>query len=142
MNQPDMIDPVGNPEEKTTRSRKVVLWGGDDLLVQAVSFFLQAGKDWDLIRVSNDGGVDQLVEDAKQIDPEVIILCQDRIDEGATLPLLLINEHLCLKVVTVSLESNLMQVYSKQNVILEGGAELLSIIETGNFPRCTFGKEA
>ncbi|HKI52794.1 MAG TPA: hypothetical protein VJ987_01620, partial [Anaerolineales bacterium] len=76
-----------------------------------------------------------------RIKPEVVILCEDKIDEKSALPSLLINEQHCLRVVTVGLESNLMQVYSKHNVVLQGASELLSIVESGNFPTCTSGKE-
>jgi len=34
-----------------------------------------------------------------------------------------------------------MQVYSKQNVLLRGVSDLLSILENGNISNCTPGKE-
>ena len=35
----------------------------------------------------------------------------------------------CLKVVTVSLKSNLVQVYSKHNVIIHDVSDLLAVVE-------------
>ena len=125
----------------STSPRKIILWGRDDLLSQAVDLFLQTTQTWDVIRLSSDSGVEKLIEETQRINPEVVVLCGEKVDEYSSLPLRLINEQGCLRVVTVGLESNLMQVYSKQNVMLQGVSELLSIFESGNFPICTSGEE-
>ena len=126
---------------ESTSPRKIILWGRDDLLSQAIDLFLHVNQSWDVTRLSSDSGEEKLIEETQRISPEVVILCRERIVEDASLPLRLINEQFCLRVVTVGMESNLMQVYSKQNVLLQGASELLSIVESGNFPICTSGEE-
>ena len=124
-----MIEPMGAVDMESTSPRKIILWGRDDLLSQAVDLFLQTNQSWDVIRLSSDSGVEQLIQETKRIDPEVVFLCREKVDEDSSLPLRLINEQFCLRVVTIGLESNLMQVYSKHNVILQGASELLSIVD-------------
>ena len=136
MNMPKMIDSLGSSEKVSIRSRKVVLWGWDGLLAQSIGLFLEADMNWDVIRILDGTGIDKLMEETKRIIPEVVILCQERVDVESVLPMRLISEHLCQKVVAVSLESNLMQVYSKHEVMLQGASDLLSIIESGDFSNC------
>ena len=136
----DMVEPVEKTNEGPARSRKAILWGGDDLLSQAVGLFLESSMTWDVIRVSSEEGVEKLIQETKRVNPEAVILCQDRVGDS-DLALRLINEQLCIKVLVVSLENNLMQVYSKHNVVIQGTSDLLSIFDSGNFSNCTLGKE-
>lgn len=117
------------------------MWGREDLLAQAVSLFLEAERLWDVIRVPSSGGVDNLVEEVKRTSPDVVILCQERVDEDPSLPVRLIQEQLCLKVITVGLESNLMQVHSKHSVIVKGTSDLLSVVESGYFSKISQEQE-
>lgn len=137
-----MIEPIKDIDAEPAHTRKVILWGQDDLLSQAIGLFLESNMTWEVTRVSKDGNVDDLIEEIQLVKPEVVILCEDRIDEKSTLPSQLINASLCLKVISVGLESNLMQVHSKQNVILQGASDLLSIIESRNSSACAPEKEA
>lgn len=128
-----MVNPVENIDVEHPHIRKAVLWGQDDLLTQSINLFLEENLTWEVIRVSKDGGIDDLIEEMQRIKPEVVILCEDSLDEKSILPLQLMNEQICLKVISIGLENNLTQVYSKQNIILHGVPDLLSIVETGNF---------
>ncbi len=136
-----MVEPIGNTDAGIIRSRKAILWGQVDVLAQAVSQFLTASVNWDVIRVPIEAGIEGLLMEMKREHPDVVILCQERTEDDASLPIRLIQEQHCPRVVTVELESNQIQVYSKQNIIVQGASDLLSIIETSNFPDCTHAKE-
>lgn len=140
MNFNALIEPE-KPDPEARLTRKAVLWGREDMLSQSVSLFLEIGKTWEVIRVSSDGDIENLTRKIKAVRPEVVILCLDRVNGDYSLPLHLINERLCFKVVTLSLENNVAQVYSKQNLIIQGVRDLLSIIEPENSSNCTPGKE-
>lgn len=137
----DMVEPVGSSKAVPLRSRKAILWGRVDVLAQAVEQFMEASMTWDVVRFPIDAGVENLVRETKRINPDVVILCQERMSDDRSLPIRLIQEQLCLRVVTVELESNLMQVYSKQNVFVQGASDFLSILDSGPFSDCTLGKE-
>ena len=132
-----MIEPMGAVDMESTSPRKIILWGSEDLLSQAVDLFLQTSQSLNVIRLSSEIGVEKLMRETQRINPDVVVLCRDKADDDSSLPLRLINEQACLRVITVGLESNLMQVYSKHNVILQGASELLSIVDSGHLPTCT-----
>ncbi|MGE5377791.1 MAG: hypothetical protein ACM3XO_22250 [Bacteroidota bacterium] len=140
MNLTSLIGPIANIDPQPVQSRKAILWGRDDLLAQVIGSFLK-NTEWDVIRISSDGDVENLIREMKRVKPEVVILCRYKTDDSA-LALRLIEEQTCLKVITLGPDSNHTQVYSKQNIILGGSADLLSIIEKGNFSDYTPGKEA
>lgn len=127
--------------EIPTPTRKAILWGSENLLVRSVELFLEAGSTWDVLRISTDLGEDVLIGAIKKTDPEVVILCADN-EGGSELSLRLISGHPRLKVVVIGLESNLLQVYSSQHVMIEGVSDLLSILEAGNYSDCAPEKEA
>lgn len=137
----NLIKPMGAMTMEQSSPRNIILWGRDDLLSQAVDLFLQTNQSLNVIRLSSDIGVEKLMQEIQSINPDVVVLCREKVDDDSSLPLRLINEQACLRVVTVGLESNLMQVYSKHNHILQGASELLSIIDTDNFPICTSERE-
>lgn len=141
MNLADLIKPE-KPNPEYVPARKAILWGGDDLFSQAVGLFLETRTIWDVVQISSKSRVSVLVETARRIRPEMIILCSDDKSGETTLPMRLIEEIPCLKVITIGLESNLIQVYSRQQVMIEGVSDLLSILETGNFSNYALGKEA
>ncbi len=141
MNLINIIEPTGAMDMESTSPRKIILWGRDDLLSQAVDLFFQTSQSWEVTRLSSESGVEKLIQETHRINPEVVVLCREKVDEDSSLPLRLINEQVCLRVVTVGLESNLMQVYSKHNIMLQGASELLSIVESGNFPICASKEE-
>ena len=136
-----MVEPVGNTDAGTIHSRKAILWGGDDLLSWAVGLFLEARMTWSVIKVSNTDSVENLIQKVTMVKPNVVILCHDTVQGDSVLPLRLINERFCPKVVTVNLENNLVQVYSKQDVIIQGVPDLMSAIEAGIIFDCSPIKE-
>lgn len=141
MNLNDLISP-----EKTdpghSSIRKVIIWGREDLLSQAVSRVLEAGRSWEILRVSSTENIEKLIQKIQTTKPEVVILCQDGVKEDSILPMKVINAQSRLKVVSLSLANNLIQVYSKTDVMVQGGMDLLSIIEPENSSVWTPGKEA
>ena len=136
-----MVEPLEKINTEPIQARKAILWGQVDVLAQAVGQFLEASMSWDVIRVPTEAGVENLVGELRRVRPNVVILCQERVDDDASLPIRLIQEQLCPRVVTVELKSNLIQVYSKQNVVIQGTSDLLSIVETNNFSDFILGKE-
>jgi hypothetical protein len=139
-NLPDLIGPILKAEPDVVSARWVIIWGRNDLLVQAVGSFLKS-RNWEIAHVPGPQDVNVLLLETIRIHPEVVILCREREDESA-LAFRLIDEEACLRVITLGLDSNLMQVYSKQNVRLQGASDLLTILDQGIVSDCTPGKEA
>src|SRR5512139_511483 len=140
MNLPDLIGPILKAEPEAVSARRAIIWGRNDLLVHAVGSFLKS-RDWEITHVSGDQDAEILLLQTKQIHPEVVILCREEADESA-LAFRLIDEQACPRVMTLGLDSNLMQVYSKQNIHLQGASDLLAILDQAIVSDCTPGKEA
>ncbi len=140
MDLPDLIGPILNTEPEAVSARRAIVWGRNDLLVHAVGSFLKS-RNWDVAHVSSGQDAEVLLLETKRIHPEVVILCREEADESA-LAFRLIDEPACPRVITLGLDSNLMQVYSKQNVHLQGASDLLAILDQGIISDCKPGKEA
>ena len=116
-----------------TKSKKAILWGQDDLLAHSIEIFLTTGETWEVIRIPIGLGDDDLLDQAKAIRPDVIILYEGNCAMAKSLPMQLIQAQPDLKVVTVSLEDNRMQVFSKHSVTVRRVSDLLAIIEDRYF---------
>jgi hypothetical protein len=133
MNLNDLLGPVENKDPGKSPSRTAVIWGPDDLLAQAVEFFLKAEDTWQVIRISADQSVEDLFEQIKRIQPDVIILHTGNCAGNTSLAIQLLQDYPNLRVITTSLEDNQMQVYSKHSLMVRKVSDLLSIIEDRYF---------
>ena len=113
-----------------THSQKAILWGPESLLVDSVEFFLKTGAAWEVLKIASDCGVDHLIQQVEILKPTVVILCQEKDDIDTALFTRLIQAPFCMKAVVVSLKSNLMQVYSRQYVVMHDVTDLLSVVDT------------
>jgi hypothetical protein len=135
-----------------TRLKTVLLWGQDDLLTEAMELFLTAGqkKTWEVIRLPAGQSFSLLVEQVQQMQPELLILYLRKTYDDSDPLMKLIQEHPelgviadqpQLKVIIVSLEDNVMQVYSKQSITVRRVSDLLSVIEDRYFSENSVEKE-
>ena len=133
MNLNDLLGPVEKKDPGKPHLRKAVIWAPDDLLAQAMEFFLKAEESWQVIRISADQSTEDLFVQIKRIQPDVIILHTGKCAGNSSLAAQLLQEYPNLRVVTTSLEDNQMQVYSKYSIRVRNASDLLSIIEDRYF---------
>ena len=133
MNLNDLLGPIENKDPGQSHARKAVIWGPDDLLAQAMEFFLKAEDTWQVIRISIDQSIEDVFEQIKRIQPDVIILHTGNCAGNTSLAAQLLLDYPNLRVITTSLEDNQMQVYSKYSVRVRNASDLLSIIEDRYF---------
>ena len=126
---------LGSIEDSTpTHVKQAVLWGPESVLMDSVEFFLNTRTAWKVVKLSSKNSVDNFLQQVKTLEPTVVILCQERDVSDIALLMQLAQIQSCLKVVAVSMESNLMQVYSRQHFIMHDVADLLSVVDHENFP--------
>jgi predicted nuclease of predicted toxin-antitoxin system len=142
MNLSDLLGPIENKDAGQSLSRKAVIWGPDDLLAQAMEFFLKAEDTWQVIRISADQSLEDLFEQIKRNQPDVIILHTGNCGGNTSLAIQLLQDFPNLRVITTSLEDNQMQVYSKYSIRVRNASDLLSIIEDRYFSDFPVKKEA
>ena len=110
-------------------TRKAIVWGRDDLLARVVNHVLGTNKALDIVEVSSINPDDNLFMEVQRVKPDVVILCQEKIEDNPTLPLKLIWRCQTLRVISVDMVGNFVQVYSRYNVVLQNASDLLSIVE-------------
>ena len=130
MNLADLLGPLENKDPDSPSSRKALLWGQDDLFARAIASFLEARKTWRVVRIFSEQGLDFLVEQINMLQPDVVILNPGNCALDEHLPIQVIQRQPALKVIVVSLENNLIQVFQKQNLMIHEASDLLSIIES------------
>ena len=128
-----MIDPenfIGQIRKANMRkSKTVILWGREDLLIMGFESYISERLNWEVIRISDNQSIDFLTQRVDEVNPDVVIIYQGDCASTSYLPAQLIQDHPGLKVITSSLENNLIEVYSKQKVMMKEVSDLLSVIE-------------
>jgi DNA-binding NarL/FixJ family response regulator len=110
-------------------SKTIVLWGREDLLSTSVELFLTSQKGWNVVNISSEDDFEALIQAVEQVHPDVVIIHQGDRPCKSNLPTILLKDHPGLKVITVSLNDNLMEVYSKQNILVKSASDLISVVE-------------
>ena len=124
-----LISDVQNRETVMKTSKTVILWGREDMLGRGVELFLNARKEWEVIRISDKNNIDLLFRTIEQKKPDVVIIYEGDYSGDIHLPMQLMQARPELMVLTVSLESNSMEVYNKKKVWVKEVSDLLSVVE-------------
>ncbi|HEY5975479.1 MAG TPA: hypothetical protein VIU41_12120 [Geobacteraceae bacterium] len=112
------------PGEKT-----IILWGQDDVLIRAVEDLLITGKGWKVIRVSNDWDEVALAQVVEQVTPDVLIVHESAFASNMRLLIKFVMDYSKLKIITIGLENNQMEIYVKQTICIKKASDLLAVIE-------------
>jgi hypothetical protein len=107
----------------------VVIWGGDDLFSTSLEYLLTTKENWKVVSISNKEDLDSLllVEDPTNLD--ITIIHQGYLNSEENLPVSLLKDHPAIKVIMLSLENNLLDIYSKQEILIERSSDLITAIE-------------
>ena len=110
-------------------SKTIVLWGQDDLLSYSVEMFLSNLKDWHVVNMSNEQNLNALFQVVEKVNPDVVIIQQGGDSCYSSIPIILLQDNPNIKIITLNLNNNLMEVYSKHNILVESSMDLFSVIE-------------
>lgn len=120
----DMPDKAIAPQERT-----VVLLGRENILGSVVESLLDSLKMWKVVRILEDHNRNTLIQDVKALKPGVVIVYKSESIIDIHLLIELLDESPGLKIITVSPESNSMQIYNKQRVWIRNSEDFLSMVE-------------
>ena len=126
------------------KQKTVFVWGPNDLLTKAMEMFLTIGETdkWNVIRFPANQCISSLVKEAQKTKPDLAILYQARHADDSDPLIRLLQEQPELtvlanqpesKIIIVSLENNVMQVYSKHSITVRQVSDLLTVIENRYF---------
>ena len=116
-------------DNEMVKSKTVILWGRDDLISWTVELFLTMEKEREVIRISDEQSIEVLFQEVEKVNPQVVIIHQGDYASDSPFPMQLLRDHPGLKVITVCMENNAIEVYSRQKVYLEEIADLLSAVD-------------
>lgn len=111
------------------KQQTFILWGCEDLISKAIEDLLAAHDEWKVLRVSNQESYEALSVHINFFSPEAVIIAEAEHDRECTVALKLLQDHPNLKVITLSLENNLLEIFTKQNVRVKTVSDLISVIE-------------
>ncbi len=116
-------------DENSIKSKMVIVWGQDDLLSWAVNFFLTSRKDWNVVSLSSERGIDFLIQEVENLNPDVVIVYQEKCFNSARLLMQLLYTRPELTMLTVSPRENSIEVYSKKQIFVQDVSDLISVVE-------------
>ena len=122
----DIKSLIQKPE--SPQPRTIVLWGQDDLLTQAVESLLINQAGWQVIRIWNQTDEKALVNKLEAVEPQVLIVHQDTFSRGLQQLFDFIQKRSELRIITINLDNNKMEIFNKQTVCLKEVSDLMSII--------------
>lgn len=118
-----------------TKSKVAMLWAREDLLGKAVQQLLSTAKDWKIIRIYDKDNGCLLARELARVKPDVFIIQRGDYSGSITDTLKkLMLDHCEMKIITISLENNMVEVYDKQTIWIKGVSDLLSMIEDDDVP--------
>ena len=120
--------------ENIGKSKTVIVWGQNNLLGWSVDFFLSTRKDWQVINLSNENGVDSLIQEVENLHPDAVIVYQQTCARSAHLPAQLLQNYPGLIVISVNPDNNSMEVYNKKHIHIEEIADFISGIDSNFNP--------
>lgn len=125
------------------KPKTVILWGQNDLLTRAMEMLLTAGEAdaWEVIKLPGEQCLSVLVEEVQKIKPDLVIFYQAFPPDDLDSLTKLMHDQPDLRMITVSLENNVMQVYSKRSITIRQVSDLLSVIEDRHFSEKPISKE-
>ena len=117
-----------------TKPKKIVLWGCGDILSTSLEVFLAAKSNWEVVSISSEADQEALILAVESTQPDIVIICQECHSCSSYLPLKLLEDHPPIQVFLISLENNMVDVYSKQRVWVKQTSDLVTAIENEPHP--------
>jgi hypothetical protein len=118
-----------------TDAKMIVIWGSENILNSSIQYLIANKAGWIVVSASNVEDFEALIHPVKNKLAEVVIIHQGDLDESCELPLQLLQGHSDLRVITISLESNVMDIYNKHSLLVNEASDLISVIENEFIPQ-------
>ena len=113
--------------------KKILLWGQDDLLSSSVKLFLTSQQGWEVVNIPQEENLEALIQAVDEAHPYVVLVHQGNCKHDPNLPIRLLKNHPELKVILFDLGKEMMEVYSKEDVLVKSASDLIAVVEA-NLP--------
>ncbi len=109
--------------------KKILFWGQDDLLSSSVKLFLTSQQGWDVVNMPQEENPEALIQAVDEANPYVALIHQGNCTGEPNLPIRLLKNHPGLKVILFDLGKEMMEVYSKEDVLVKSASDLIAVVE-------------
>jgi len=110
-------------------SKMIVVWGNEDILSSSIEHILAVKEGWTVVSTSSKANLEALIQAAENTQSDVVIIQQGCTHEPTPFMLQSIPDHPAIKVITISLENNLMNICGRQKILVKEASDLISAIE-------------
>lgn len=114
---------------KTMKKKTILLLSQDDLLSNFVAHLLSDQTKLDVMAISIDQNPEEILKSVENLHLDVVISQEGYGNSASTIMPILFSNNPSLKVIRLNLSSNLMEIYNKQNILVQSAADLISAIE-------------
>ena len=111
------------------KPKKILFWGQDDLLSSSVKLFLTSQQGWDVVNMPQEENPEALIQAVDEANPYVVLVHQRNCNGEPNLPIRLLENHPGLKVIVFDLGKEMMEVYSKEDVLVKSASDLIAVVE-------------
>ena len=111
------------------KPKTIVFWGREDIFSHSVKYFLSAENGWSVHNISPREKLDAVIQKINEVNPEVVVIHQENYARKINQSNILLQVRPRLKVITFSSGDAVMEVYSKQDVLVESVADLISVVK-------------
>jgi hypothetical protein len=116
-------------QELNVKLKSVMLWGAEDILSSSIENMLHEQEDWKITTIANGGELDDYILSGKYPKPDIVITVQQENQTFlSNLHVRLLQDHANITLIVINLESNLVEVYSKQKILIQKATDLMSFI--------------
>lgn len=113
-----------------TKPKTIVLWRGKDILSCSIKAILPIQKDWEFITISKLKDLENLFKTGETPQNDVVIILPRYSASLSKLPLQFLQDYPSIKVITLNLENNDVEVYRKQKINIHKASDLINVIES------------
>ena len=112
-----------------TSPKVIILWKDDDVLLRAVELLLKSRAGWRVTTFTENWDDNDLIQQVNGTSPDVFIVHEDVFIAKIYLFTKFAQQFSRLKIITMSLENNQLNIYKRQTISVREATDLFSIIE-------------
>lgn len=113
---------------KPSDVKTIILWGADSLLTWYLNNLLDVREDWQVTRITSEVQGDFPFCELERLRPDVVLICGPH-DRHCLLPAKLLEAYPKLKVLTINLENNFVEINDCEKIEIDELSDFLSILE-------------
>ena len=124
-----------NEAKEIAMPRTAILWGPGDFLGEAIESILNSVNHWRVVKITDDYDVRTLGREMEKSNPEIVFVNLGNCHGDFLSSIGLMENTPELKVITFNPENNLIGLYTRQVIRINGKSDFLSIISGQSNPK-------